>query len=802
MKPTVILFSESQALAINVLENLLANFCRVKVFTREIKNWKEKTCHLGKNNNLEFINKKSFSGAGEAEYLIYLDLYPEDLRKLAEKVKQIAETAGAKGFLITSQQTFPEGEKLLDKNGRLGIVYLTNLYGARMEFDVRNRTSELIGAALSGKRAKVYKAEKIYPIPLTQTAGLISKWLFSFGPIGEETRLSSKGLEAGDFCRLIKNYKPAFSYAVSEKTAKTPINKDIRTVVVEDNCANCLREVFDYYRSSPAFPKRKIKIKKNVFYVFSGIVLVAASPLLMILPALGLLYFAKNLILKGNLPLSRQAVVVSRVFASASDRGASLFGRIPLAGRPYRDLASFAYATGNIGRVSQKAIDVLHNAKTLTGMVFGQNGYSVSAYSEEISADLDYIEKTIAFGEGEIKHLPGILKKIDIGQAKLLVRELKQLTSVLPELLGEHGKKTYLVLFQNNMELRPGGGFIGSFALVSFEAGRLIDMTVSDIYSADGQLKGHVEPPVPLKQYLNQANWFLRDSNWDVDFAKNAQKAEWFLDKEIDVAVSGVVAFDLRVAKDLLKVIGPVFLSDYRIKITPENLYEKTQTEVEEDFFPGSAQKAGFLTALARTILDEVVQGPISDFPRLGRTLYQNLTERHVQLFLHNPVAGGALANLGWNGAFLPGQIGTVEANLGVNKANYFIRRQSFLTVSGDSWHLRIIYENKANSALGSRGVYKNYLRLVTPLTAVNIKGNPYILDVTETTGRKESGLYFEVLPGEKQEINIYWQQPGGKVISWRKQPGIEGDPATLTVDGEVVYNSTFDRDIVWINTF
>src|SRR5574340_1269627 len=134
-----------------------------------------------------------------------------------------------------------------------------------------------------------------------------------------------------------------------------------------------------------------------------------------------------------------------------------------------------------------------------------------------------------------------------------------------------------MVLFQTNMELRPTGGFIGSFGLLTFDNGRMSELNVSDVYSADGQLKGHIDPPAPIHDYLGEANWWFRDSNWDPDFPTSAKRAEWFLDKEIDQKVDGVFAIDLGLIKDALRLTGPIFLADYNMDVTSDNLYEKTQ---------------------------------------------------------------------------------------------------------------------------------------------------------------------------------------------------------------------------------
>src|SRR3989344_8002630 len=47
-----------------------------------------------------------------------------------------------------------------------------------------------------------------------------------------------------------------------------------------------------------------------------------------------------------------------------------------------------------------------------------------------------------------------------------------RLIVALPDVLGFRGSKTYLVLLQNNTELRPTGGFMGAFALVTMDRGK------------------------------------------------------------------------------------------------------------------------------------------------------------------------------------------------------------------------------------------------------------------------------------------------------------------------------------------
>lgn len=201
-----------------------------------------------------------------------------------------------------------------------------------------------------------------------------------------------------------------------------------------------------------------------------------------------------------------------------------------------------------------------------------------------------------------------ILQLVDFDKLKTYSKEGGVLASNLASILGSGEDKNYLILFQNNMELRPTGGFIGSYGVANFGGGKMNGLNINDIYSADGQLKGHIEPPLPIKNYLDEANWWFRDSNWNPDFPTSAERAEWFLNKEMDQQVDGVVAIDLQPIKDVLAYTGPIFLPDYNATITSDNLYEKTQEEAQANSFPGSRQKASFLTALSRTLISDVAK--------------------------------------------------------------------------------------------------------------------------------------------------------------------------------------------------
>jgi len=105
--------------------------------------------------------------------------------------------------------------------------------------------------------------------------------------------------------------------------------------------------------------------------------------------------------------------------------------------------------------------------------------------------------------------------------------------------------------------------FIGSFAILSFKKGALSNLEVYDVYTADGQLKGYVEPPWQLKPILiSRLGIYVIQIGIRI-FPVSAQRAEWFLDKSLGIRVDGVVGIDLSLVKNLVGVLGSLYVADY-----------------------------------------------------------------------------------------------------------------------------------------------------------------------------------------------------------------------------------------------
>lgn len=380
------------------------------------------------------------------------------------------------------------------------------------------------------------------------------------------------------------------------------------------------------------------------------------------------------------------------------------------------------------------------------------------------------------------KSLSGDFAKQNLNQLPAVVEASKLTLDSLPFLVNFLGRdeQKIILLLQNNMELRPTGGFIGSLALMNFSSGQLTDFTVKDVYEVDGQLKGQVEPPENLKKYLGEETWYLRDANWSPDFPTSARQVLWFWQKQLDQEADAVVAINLRVAQEILSALGEVYLPDYKENITAQNIFERAEYHSEVGFFPGSTQKKDFLGSLAFEILAKLKRENNLSAPLLT-ALQQSFLEGEITMYFADPELEAQVMALGFDGGIkeavcqkescLSSYLWSIDTNVGANKANFFIKKRLIqrLGLSNNqlSQSIRLTWQNTAQTESWPSGPYKNYWRLYVPASAIlqeafleNSAGQrePIDLVVNQEMGKTVWSYLVEVPINSQMTIEVSYQ--------------------------------------------
>ncbi len=399
--------------------------------------------------------------------------------------------------------------------------------------------------------------------------------------------------------------------------------------------------------------------------------------------------------------------------------------------------------------------------------------------------------------------------------------------SLYPGFAGFTEPKKYLVLLQNSMELRPTGGFIGSLAEAQFADGRLSDFVIQDVYTVDGQLKGHVDPPAPVRDLLAQEHWYLRDSNWDPDFLVSGTRASWFYEKETGTRVDGVIGISTPLVIDLLRATGPILLQDYNDRISSDNFFGKSLYYTQTNFFPGSTQKKDFLGTLAQALISRITSSDGVNSFAVFAAIAKALASHDIVFMFPDVELQAQVEHFGWAGR-VPSRSGctegnrissclfdplaVVEANVGINKVNYFVKRSQIRQVTigaqGEVEEvLTLGYRNTSppvsSNDTGAQptggGDYRMYTRFLLPVGAsvstITLDGTTllvrdpkqkpppqYVEKVDVSSGQFALGVALDIPPGTERRLVIAYtlgprlsfeQGKGAYELFEQKQPGV-----------------------------
>jgi nucleoside-diphosphate-sugar epimerase len=395
-----------------------------------------------------------------------------------------------------------------------------------------------------------------------------------------------------------------------------------------------------------------------------------------------------------------------------------------------------------------------------------------------------------------------------LSQSQDIAKSLSSVMPGLPQALGVNGEKKYIIWFQNSNEIRPTGGFIGSYAVVRLESGKIKDLFIDDIYNPDGQIDVRnikTTPPEPIRDFLEEETLYLRNSNWNPDFTRSAKAFDDIYFKITGETIDGYIAIDLDFVEGLLEAMGPVFLATYNEDISAENLDERAQYYSGFDYKEGESDKKSFLTVLGGKLLERIFTLNKENTSKVAEKIAQSLDQRHLQIYFSNNPMNSLLRESNWDGALIDTEgdyLFVVNANLGGTKSNYYIDNRITYDISSMTRdgllraNLYLDYKNNAEDASWPGGPYTDYVRVLTQ-NGSKLTGAKFVYengeesDVFEDIVVTNIGKYtsFEtsfvldpqsiirlVLSYDLPEKLSITKDQGAYSLFWQKQAGTSGD--------------------------
>jgi hypothetical protein len=426
----------------------------------------------------------------------------------------------------------------------------------------------------------------------------------------------------------------------------------------------------------------------------------------------------------------------------------------------------------------------------------------------------------------------GLLKEVE-RPINLLDRGLA-VAVALPKLLGasNDGPKTYMLLVQNEDELRPTGGFITSVGTFVVTAGGIFGMEFVD--SGDLEDWSLPYPPAPwqLVEYMDSPVLVLRDANWFPDYPTAAGWIEFLYAYKYDHSVDGIIAINQHLLVSLLEAIGPLTIDAITFPITSLNVISRMREEKLSSYF-GDPQRKAFISQIARAVVEKIIAGDNLDWTKLGETMLKNLSERNLLVQVDDPDVTSFLAEWEWDGA-VRAETGDflmiVDTNIGFNKSNAVVESIvtydiDLTTLAKPTGALVVLQTNQAERIYSCvpRKVelfdkmysidycYWNYLRVYVPAGTQLTNASPHQIPAdwmllqqpvparVDTLDEKMTGVQgygtLVVVPGGQTRDTRFTFALPARVVSpgaWakqysyslkiKKQPGTIAIPATVRV--------------------
>lgn len=377
----------------------------------------------------------------------------------------------------------------------------------------------------------------------------------------------------------------------------------------------------------------------------------------------------------------------------------------------------------------------------------------------------------------------------------------------------------YLLLFQNNSELRPGGGFIGTYALAQVNNGQIKKIEVdTNVYKKDKAFsaKNCLLPPEFLRPIT--PCWALRDANTSPDFRESADRTAWFYQQEGGGSVNGLIAIDATFLIELLKLTGDLDLPQYNIKITSKNFLPLMQYEIEERYFD---QEQGRKDNEPKTIIKDMMPPllqKVGQLPKiqLSRFIIKQLKEKHAILYSYNKDYQRLIEKYNFGGAVYQSGVGgdyfyLNGANIGGGKSSLNVRQSvDYRVIEKDGrlvarWRLTRTHTGDGNWPDAPN---KEWLRLLVPrgavLELVTLDGQDKLSDIKQESGWEKTvfSWWSNLLPGKTTVMELIYTLPqtisrDNYSLSIQKQPGRVDDELTVVFDNQLLFQGALRRDLL-----
>lgn len=403
-----------------------------------------------------------------------------------------------------------------------------------------------------------------------------------------------------------------------------------------------------------------------------------------------------------------------------------------------------------------------------------------------------------------------------ISETAILLTQAQPMIKLLPQLLGEESEKTYMILFQNDAELRPTGGFLTAYAYLKVSRGKITPLESNDIYDLDARYSKNIPAPDPIKKYLEESRWFIRNMNISPDFKVSMDQ---FYSAYRDIPsvrkIDGIIAIDTQVPVEILKIIGPIgvggwgnFSADNDPRCDCPQVFYALEEIADRPRNTIVVGRKAVLGPLMHSMMANAMGSPKHLWPKLFNVVLDSIKYKHLMFYF--PLEENQKAAEDFNAA---GRIRDYDydylhindTNFGGAKTDMFITRSVEQEISINDQGVAtktvtITYDNpykgsNCNLEAGGlclNGQYRDWVRLFVPLGSklTSVTGSEVKEETGEELDKTVFEAYFTMRPESTSKISFTYELPEGLNLKpyrllIQKQPGTRVINHTVLVNGQ-----------------
>lgn len=513
---------------------------------------------------------------------------------------------------------------------------------------------------------------------------------------------------------------------------------------------------------------------------------------------------------------------------------------IPFAGSYYGDAVHFAKASQYELQAIQTLVDSLEPYKNelgLTGQLTpGQD--KIAQFVKILDKILPEIDKV----EPELKKASDEVSSIDVNKypetfgryrlrsqvdtaknfikgAHFAITQAKDALMQAPSALGEPEAKTYLLIFQNDKELRPTGGFMTAYAFLTLDKGRVNSSQSDDIYRLDEKLLSvcrskicPLTPPIPIVKYLPETNgkprsaWSMRDSNMSPDVPTSMKQfAKMYELLGEGIPWDGIILIDTHVVEELIKITGTieVFGTKYSAEkdercSCPNVIYElESYAQIIEK---GQEDRKAILGTLMQQILARSLGSATDKLPEFINAGVKLAQGKHLMFFMTDPKLQESLDKLDWTGRVKTPKYDYLmlnNSNFAGGKTNLYVQTDAKLDTNIDSsgkvkHKLELNYKNPQVYNTWLNGINRTYVRVYVTKGSklISSKGSEVnVTTIEDDLGKTVFEGFIQVRPASSRQLIFEYELPEnftGKEYDLliQKQPGTGDFEYTINING------------------